>query len=269
MPNMSEQINELASALAKVQSQLPAVQKSKTATVRGTTKAGKPYEYDYAYATLEGVWDCCRQLLTDNGLAVSQTMQEADGHPHLETILLHTSGQWLSSSLPLIATADPQQLGSCITYMRRYALASLVGIVADEDDDGQAGRPRQQGKQQEQKPIPQQSRQRPVGETQQTQQQTRQRPTSEPPINGTQNHQGPGDGTPKKPADPERAGLIAQIVQMEKTYFLSYQHKENARLKHLGYGELSEGLNEDLVRYRDYLDGKHPFEEPARVIAAN
>lgn len=92
MPTMSEQINELATALAKVQGQLPAVQKSKTATVSGKTKDGRPYEYDYGYATLKGVWNCCRSLLSDNGLAVSQTMRQADGHPHLETILLHTSG---------------------------------------------------------------------------------------------------------------------------------------------------------------------------------
>ena len=259
MPNMSEQINELAAALAKVQSQLPSVQKSKTATVRGRTKAGKPYEYDYAYATLEGVWDCCRSLLSDNGLAVSQTMHQADGHPHLETILLHTSGQWLSSCLPLIATPDPQQLGSCITYMRRYALASLVGVVADEDDDGQAGRP----KQQEQKPSRQQSQQRPVGETQQSKQQTHQAPANgtqkKPPVNGVQ----------KKPPPDDRKVLIAQIVQMEKAHFNAWKHKESARLTHLGYGQLDEALNEDLVRYRDYLEGRPADEVQAAAIAAN
>ena len=236
MPHMSEQINELAAALAKVQGQLPEVKKTKT--VKVSTKTGG--SYSYTYAPLDAVWNCCRRLLTDNGLAVSQTMQEADGHPHLETILLHTSGQWLSSSLPLIATADPQQLGSCIIYMRRYALASLVGIVADEDDDGQAGRP-QQGKQQEQKPSRQQS------------------------------HQRPANGTQKKPpsGSDDRKVLIAQIVQMEKAHFQAWKHKENARLKHLGYGELSEALNEDLKCYRDYLEGKPAAEVQAELIAAN
>lgn len=95
--------------------------------------------------------------------------------------------------------------------MRRYALASLVGIVADEDDDGQAGRPRQQ----EQKPNRQQSRQQPVGETQQSQQQARQRP-----VNGTQ----------KTPPPDECKVLIAQIVQMEKARFNAWKHKESARL---------------------------------------
>lgn len=79
MPHMSESINELAAALVKVQGQLPEVPKSKTVTVRGTTQAGDPYEYTYAYAPLDAIWDGCRQLLTDNGLAVSQPMQEADG----------------------------------------------------------------------------------------------------------------------------------------------------------------------------------------------
>ena len=142
----SEQIDELAAALAKAQGVLPAVVKSQKATVKGESRSGKPYEYTYRYATLDAVWDCCRKPLSDNGLSVAQVILEtADGHPQIETILLHASGQWLSSLLPLTATADPQQMGSQITYYRRYALSALVGIVTDEDDDGPAARdaPRQ------------------------------------------------------------------------------------------------------------------------------
>jgi len=140
MPKMSESINELAAALVKVQSQLPAVPKSKTVQV--ATKSGS--KFSYSYAPLDAVWDGCRNLLSENGLALTQTMCHNDSCPCLETVLLHTSGQWISSTLPLVATQDPQQLGSAITYMRRYALAALVGIVADEDDDAQAGRPQRQ-----------------------------------------------------------------------------------------------------------------------------
>jgi len=135
---MSATIHKLAAALVKVQRQLPPVPKSKTVEI-ATPSGGKE---SYSYAPLDAVWECCRQLLTENGLAIAQISFEADGYPHLETILMHTSGQWLSSTLPLVATRDPQQLGSALTYMRRYALTSLVGIVADEDDDGRASKPR-------------------------------------------------------------------------------------------------------------------------------
>jgi len=146
---MSATIHKLAAARVKVQRQLPPVPKSKTVEV-ATPSGGKER---YAYAPLDAVWECCRPLLTENGLAIAQISFEADGYPHLETILMHTSGQWLSSTLPLMATCDAQQWGSALTYMRRYALTSLVGIVADEDDDGRASKP-QKGSPHEPQPEP-------------------------------------------------------------------------------------------------------------------
>lgn len=126
----SENLNELATALAKVQGALkPAVKSS-----------SNPY-FKSKYADLQSCWDSCRSLLTSNGLSVSQTFCESPSGESVtvSTTLLHASGQWISGDLTMKpAKADPQGIGSAITYARRYALAAIVGIVADEDDDGNA-----------------------------------------------------------------------------------------------------------------------------------
>lgn len=133
----SESIKELATALAKVQANIKPVKKDKTAKI--PTKSGGSYTYHYA--DLSSVWDACRELLTSNGLSVVQMPEAANGGSdiYLSTILMHSSGEWLSSMLLLRPTdTTPQALGSAITYARRYALAAMVGIVADEHDDGNA-----------------------------------------------------------------------------------------------------------------------------------
>jgi hypothetical protein len=91
------------------------------------------------YADLASCWEACRKPLANHGLCVTQ-LTSADGQRvTVTTILGHKSGQSLSASLTMTsATATPQALGSTITYARRYALCSMVGI-APEDDDGTAG----------------------------------------------------------------------------------------------------------------------------------
>jgi len=144
----SSDINELAAALAKVQGVLPPVPKTHTASLKGTTKDGRPYEYEYKYAALDAVFDCCRRPLSENGLAVVQTVNCEEGRPlQIETTLMHTSGQWVSSAFPLAAARTPQDLGGQITYYRRYAFSALVGIVTEDDDDGQQGGNQGQDKQ--------------------------------------------------------------------------------------------------------------------------
>ncbi len=150
----SEELNELAAALAQVQGSLPAVIKSQTAKLKGETKAGKFYEYSYSYASLDAVWDSCRKLLSENNLAIIQVPDEKEGQLQLETMLIHASGQWLTSTLPLITTPDPQKLGSQITYFRRYALSAMLGIVTDEDMDGQQTPSGQQASQSSSRPSP-------------------------------------------------------------------------------------------------------------------
>jgi hypothetical protein len=91
-----------------------------------------------SYADLKAVWDACRAPLAENGLSVIQTFGLVGNAPVLNTILAHSSGQFMTSTIPLYAKeATPQALGSSITYMRRYALAAMVGVAPD-DDDGNA-----------------------------------------------------------------------------------------------------------------------------------
>jgi len=125
--NHSEQINELASALAKAQGQIEGAKKDKA----------NPF-YKSVYADLASVWDACRKPLSDNGLSVTQCPEEADNGIAIETMLLHSSGQWIKSRYTMpVSKLDAQAVGSAITYARRYALSAVVGI-APEDDDGNA-----------------------------------------------------------------------------------------------------------------------------------
>jgi hypothetical protein len=121
-------LGPLAAALAKAQMAFPVVTRSKT--VRVTTKTGG--SYTFSYAPLDVILDAVRKPLADNGLAVVQLLDREA----LVTMLLHESGAFLEARTPIPATADVQNFGSAITYLRRYALQALLGIAAEEDDDG-------------------------------------------------------------------------------------------------------------------------------------
>ncbi len=123
----SDAINEIATALAKAQGQMTGALKD----------AANPF-FKSKYADLASVWDACRKPLTDNGLAIVQS-PSADGmRVSVDTLLTHTSGQWMRGTVSVTAKEDsPQAIGSCITYLRRYALQSFAG-VAPEDDDAEA-----------------------------------------------------------------------------------------------------------------------------------
>lgn len=123
----SENINELAAALAKAQGQIEGAKKD----------SANPF-FKSTYADLASVWDACRKQLSDNGLSIIQCPEEAENGIAIETMLLHSSGQWKSGRYVIpVAKNDAQAMGSAITYGRRYALAAMVGI-APEDDDGNA-----------------------------------------------------------------------------------------------------------------------------------
>jgi hypothetical protein len=138
---MSEHINELASALAKAQMNFKAVPKGKTAKV--ATKNGG--EYSYKYADLADAFEACRTTLADNNIAVVQAPAQPDkGVCTVTTMLIHSSGQWMRSTLALDARdATPQSIGSVITYARRYGLAAMIGLVTDDDTDAQEHQPAQ------------------------------------------------------------------------------------------------------------------------------
>jgi hypothetical protein len=123
----------LAAALAAVQAELPAVKKTKTAKVEG--KDGRR-GYEYSYADLAEVSQAVLPLLGRHGLSFSSkpTLDER-GQFVLAYVLRHSSGDSDSGTYPL-PTGQPQAVGSAISYARRYALCSVTGIAAEDDDDG-------------------------------------------------------------------------------------------------------------------------------------
>jgi len=125
----SSSIKELATALSIVQGKLTFAKKD----------SKNPF-FKSNYADLESVWDACRDLLAENGLAVMQFPGEyIDGQMSLRTILTHSSGEWVAQNMSLPVTKpDAQGAGSAITYMRRYALAAVVGVVQADDDGNDA-----------------------------------------------------------------------------------------------------------------------------------
>ena len=127
-------MKELAAALAAFQAEAPTVSKGKTAKV--PTKAGG--SYSYTYANLADVVEAAYPLLSKHGLSFSCVPRNREvGGYELVGILLHSSGESLEGSLPLSGNT-PQELGSALTYMRRYLLGAMTGLVTDDDDDGAA-----------------------------------------------------------------------------------------------------------------------------------
>ena len=123
----SESIKELAAALNKAQAEMSGAKKG----------ANNPF-FKSKYADLNAVVDAVRIPFCENGLSYSQFPIMEDNKVGVETILMHESGEWMSSILTLPMTKqDPQAAGSAITYARRYALQAIAGIPA-EDDDGNA-----------------------------------------------------------------------------------------------------------------------------------
>ena len=128
----SEQINEIASALAKAQAKIKNAEKS--AENPGFKRGNQASKY----ADLAAIWDACREALSANGIAVVQAPESEGPSVRVETMMVHSSGQWFKDTISaMAAAAGPQQVGSAITYLRRYALAAMVG-VAPADDDGEA-----------------------------------------------------------------------------------------------------------------------------------
>lgn len=127
----SETVGKLALALAQAQGE-----------IEGAAKDSKNPHYNSRYADLASVWDACRLPLAKHEIAVAQ-IPSADGSTvRVKTLLMHSSGEWVDGELSAVAKdGSPQSVGSCITYLRRYALASMAGI-APEDDDGEAAQPK-------------------------------------------------------------------------------------------------------------------------------
>lgn len=123
---MSESIDQLSGALSKAQAEMGKAPKD----------SANPF-FKSKYADLATVVTTATPVLAKHDLAVAQACDESERGVTVVTVLMHKSGQWMSSRLNMVPVKnDPQGIGSAITYARRYAYMGIIGLVADEDDDG-------------------------------------------------------------------------------------------------------------------------------------
>lgn len=128
----SEQINELAAALAKAQAVMPKAKMSGVNSRFADKATGKTG----AYATLDDIRDAVKNTLTANGISYTQHPYSINGEVGVETMLIHSSGQWMRSRFGVpSAKHDSQAYGSILTYVRKFALAAAAGVSTQEDTD--------------------------------------------------------------------------------------------------------------------------------------
>lgn len=125
----SESFVKIATALCAAQGQIKVAPKSSV----------NPH-YNSHYSNLAEVSEACREALVKNGIAVLQPVSTTATSVSVTTLLMHTSGEWISCDITLTPRdMTPQGVGLAITYGRRYGLGTMVGVVSDEDDDGNSG----------------------------------------------------------------------------------------------------------------------------------
>src|SRR4051812_4385749 len=139
MHSSSQNIGALASALAKAQTVLVNPEKTMMATVHDDRR-GEGAERNFRYATLASGLDLVRKALGQHEIAVVQTtaIDEPTRSVRLNTILAHSSGEWIASDWPVCPMSDmasPKRMGAALTYARRYGLFALVGIAGEDDLD--------------------------------------------------------------------------------------------------------------------------------------
>jgi len=152
----SESIKEIASAIRKFQSKMEPLELDTEVEVKGINKkTGKEYKYNFKYATLRNIIEKTRKLLSENELSFTQPVGEGGS---VTTLLMHSSGEWIKDTV-LIASSEnsPQAIGSSISYAKRYSLVSMLGLVAEQDDDANIA----EGNQYEVKDTPKKQDERP------------------------------------------------------------------------------------------------------------
>ncbi|MFI2663694.1 ERF family protein [Micromonospora carbonacea] len=150
----------LAAALAKVQTKLPKLERDRTVEVE--KKAGGTYTY--SYVTLANLSDAILPLLAEHGLSFAALPGAgSDGKMCVRYHLMHESGEVLAGEFPISGEGGIQMIGGRITYARRYCLAAIVGVAADEDDESRLADDGARGT--AQRAAPRQRQQRPASET--------------------------------------------------------------------------------------------------------
>ena len=138
MQRCSDSIASLAAALAKAQIELSNPEKSLVGTIEA--QAGEGAQRLFRYAPLSSGLEIVRKTLGQHEIATVQTtaLDQSAGIINLTTVLAHSSGEWIASDWPVCAIADtatPHRMGAALTYARRYALFTLVGIAGEDDLD--------------------------------------------------------------------------------------------------------------------------------------
>jgi hypothetical protein len=138
MQRTSESIGILAAALAKAQIELVNPEKSLVATIRADGSGG--VDRPFRYASLASGLEIVRKILGQHEIATVQTtsIDQAAGIINLTTVLAHCSGEWIASDWPVCPVSEtetPHRMGAALTYARRYALFTLVGIAGEDDID--------------------------------------------------------------------------------------------------------------------------------------
>lgn len=129
-PDLPIGFAHLAAALAKAQAEFKDPLKNRTADIKSAAA-----NYKYSYADLPAVYEAVRPALAKNGLAIVHDVAMDNGRVFVSTRLLHSSGEAIGNTLSWPAGGRIQELGSSITFLKRYTLCALVGVAADEDDD--------------------------------------------------------------------------------------------------------------------------------------
>jgi ERF superfamily len=161
MHRSSELIGTIATALAKAQAELTNPEKSLVGTIRSPFQ--REDDRTFRYAPLSSGLDIVRKTLGKHEIATVQTtsIDKEAGLVRLSTVLAHASGEWISSEWPVCSiteTVAPHRMGAALTYARRYALFTLVGIAGEDDPDAPDI----------DAPVPQDSRMRALGDARRT-----------------------------------------------------------------------------------------------------
>lgn len=137
--DVAPQYDKIYAALSKAQSTIKPPERNKEVEVSGKTAAGANYKYKFKYSTLDAIIEAVRAPLTENGLWFVHRVEAKNAQSNAAFLvceLVHSSGQSIRSEAPInMANARHQEVGSAMSYLRRYTLTAVLGIASEEDDD--------------------------------------------------------------------------------------------------------------------------------------
>jgi hypothetical protein len=133
----SQDCGEVFGALCEMQGEMGAPRRTKNAKVKGKTRSGAEYSYEYSYAPLDEIIATIKAPMKGAGLAYRQFLAQRGGQHVMRTIIAHRSGQWMGTDYPIFwdESRGMQGFASGVTYARRYGLMLALGIAAEDDDD--------------------------------------------------------------------------------------------------------------------------------------